>query len=168
MARLAETLIERIMQDISLVRLAESQGHQLKKRGKDYALNCPFHEDKTASLIITPKSNLWHCMGACNQGGSVIDWVMKSQGVSFRFACELLQKDLGLVLDSGTKATKQNTTIKLPLCGQTLAELLARDDIAHALLAGVQGSEVDVPITGSGSYVCVQLAGTGILSLAEV
>ena len=114
MARLAESVIERIKQEISLVRLAESQGHQLKKHGKDYALNCPFHEDKTASLIITPKSNLWHCMGACNQGGSVIDWVMNSQGVSFRFACELLQKDLGLVLDSGTKATKQNTTTKLP------------------------------------------------------
>ncbi len=114
MARLAETVIEQIKQEISLVRLAESQGHQLKKHGKDYALNCPFHEDKTASLIITPKSNLWHCMGACQQGGSVIDWVMKSQGVSFRFACELLQKDLGLVLDSGTKATKQNTTTKLP------------------------------------------------------
>lgn len=114
MARLAESVIEQIKQEISLVRLVESQGHQLKKHGKDYALNCPFHEDKTASLIITPKSNLWHCMGACNAGGSVIDWVMKSQGVSFRFACELLQQDLGLVLDAGTKATKQNTTTKLP------------------------------------------------------
>jgi len=114
MARLAESVIERIKQNISLVRLVESQGHQLKKHGKGYALNCPFHEDKTASLIITPKSNLWHCMGACNAGGSVIDWVMKTQGLSFRFACELLQKDLGLVLDSGTKATKQNTTTKLP------------------------------------------------------
>jgi DNA primase len=114
MARLAEAVIERIKQDISLVRLVESQGHGLKKHGKDYALNCPFHEDRTASLIITPKSNLWHCMGACQQGGSVIDWVMKTQGLSFRFACELLQKDLGLVLDAGTKATKQNTTTKLP------------------------------------------------------
>jgi len=89
MARLAESVIEQIKQEISLVRLVESQGHQLKKHGKDYALNCPFHEDKTASLIITPKSNLWHCMGACNAGGSVIDWVMKSQGVSFRFASTL-------------------------------------------------------------------------------
>ena len=34
--------------------------------------------------------------------------------MSFRFACELLQKDLGLVLEAGTKATKQNTTTKLP------------------------------------------------------
>ena len=63
MARLAEGVIEQIKQEVSLVRLVESQGHVLKRHGKDYALNCPFHEDKTASLIITPKSNLWHCMG---------------------------------------------------------------------------------------------------------
>ena len=41
MARLADEVIERINRDVSLVRLAESQGHQLKKYGKDYALSCP-------------------------------------------------------------------------------------------------------------------------------
>jgi len=97
-----------------VVRLVECQGHRLKKHGKDYALNCPFHEDRTASLIITPKTNLWYCLGACGVGGSVIDWVMKSQGVNCRFACELLQKDLGLVLEAGTKAIRQNTTTKVP------------------------------------------------------
>lgn len=47
MARLADEVIERIKRDVSLVRLAESQGYQLKKHGKDYALSCPFHEEKT-------------------------------------------------------------------------------------------------------------------------
>ncbi|MBK8186896.1 MAG: hypothetical protein IPK77_06420 [Cellvibrio sp.] len=32
--------------------------------------------------MITPKSNLFNCFG-CGAGGSVIDWVMKTQGVSF-------------------------------------------------------------------------------------
>lgn len=40
---------------------------------------------------------------------------MQTQGVSFHFACEILQKDLGLILDTGTKSTKQNTTTKLAL-----------------------------------------------------
>ncbi|WP_419616017.1 CHC2 zinc finger domain-containing protein, partial [Thiolapillus sp.] len=35
---------------------------------------------------------LWHCLGACNEGGDVIQWVMKRQGVSFRHAVELLNK----------------------------------------------------------------------------
>ena len=65
MARLAESVIKRIKRikrEFSLVRLVESQGHRLKKRGKDYALNCPFHEDRTASLLIT----LYFSIGKCS------------------------------------------------------------------------------------------------------
>jgi len=47
----------------------------------------------TPSLVISPKTNLWHCLGACNVGGSNIDWVMKTKGVSFRHAVELLRAD---------------------------------------------------------------------------
>lgn len=33
-------------------------------------------------LVVSPKTNLWHCPGACNVGGSTIDWVMRTKGVS--------------------------------------------------------------------------------------
>jgi len=49
---------------------------------------------KTPSLVITPKENLWHCLGACQAGGSVIDWVMRSEGFTFRHAIELLREGL--------------------------------------------------------------------------
>jgi DNA primase catalytic core len=94
MARIADEVIERIKTEVSLVRLAESQGYALVKQGKDFALCCPFHADKTPSCVITPKSNLFNCFG-CGAGGSVIDWVMKTQGVSFRHAVELLKNDIG-------------------------------------------------------------------------
>ena len=111
MPRLPEELIERIKKDIDLVQLIQSQGYQLKKNGKDYLLSCPWHDDKEASLVISPDTNLWHCMGACQTGGSVIDWVMKTQGVSFRLACEILQKDPSLI--NNTQTVKKNTTTKL-------------------------------------------------------
>ncbi len=112
MARLPDEVIQRIKAEVSLLRLVESQGYQLQKQGKDYAICCPFHEDKEPSCIITPKSNLFNCFG-CGAAGSVIDWVMKTQGVSFRFACEILQKDIAVVTESGTKTLKQNTKTKL-------------------------------------------------------
>jgi len=112
MARLSDDVIERIKREVSLVRLVESQGHELKKHGKDVAICCPFHQDDTASLVITPKTNLFHCFG-CGEAGSVIDWVMKTQGLSFRFACEVLQKDVSLVMDSGAGVIRDNTTTKL-------------------------------------------------------
>jgi DNA primase len=111
MARLAEEAIERIKTEVSLLRLAESQGCQVTKQGKDYAVCCPFHDEKTPSCIISPKSNLFNCFG-CGAAGSVIDWVMKTQGVSFRLACEILQKDVGIVTEA--KPVKRSTTKKLP------------------------------------------------------
>jgi DNA primase len=91
MARVANEVIERIKAEVSLVRLVEQQGYALVKQGKDLALCCPFHDDKTPSCVITPSSNLFHCFG-CDAGGTVIDWVMKTQSVSFRHALELLQE----------------------------------------------------------------------------
>jgi len=66
---------------------------QLKRHGTDLIGLCPFHDDHEPSLVITPDKNLWHCLGACQTGGTVIDWVMKAEGVSFRHAVELLRND---------------------------------------------------------------------------
>lgn len=113
MARIPDDQIEKLKQDVSLLRLIQSQGHQPKKQGKDWVMRCPFHDDKTPSLVISEGTNLWHCFGACGVGGSVIDWVMKTQGVSFRHACEILQNDVGLIAGS-VPMVKQTTAKKLP------------------------------------------------------
>ena len=72
MARFPDELLTRLKMDVSLVRLVESSGVGLKKHGKDYIGHCPFHDDKTPSLVISPESNLWHCLGACGEGGDNI------------------------------------------------------------------------------------------------
>ncbi|MBU2711906.1 CHC2 zinc finger domain-containing protein [Zooshikella harenae] len=132
MARLADDVISRIKQDVSLLRLVESQGHNVTKQGKDYVVCCPFHDEKTPSCIISPKTNLFNCFG-CGTGGSVIDWVMKTQSVSFRFACEMLQKDLGLVIESSTTAKTKNTTTKLtpPLAANADSQTALRQVIDY-------------------------------------
>jgi DNA primase len=93
MARIPEEDIERLKQEVSVQRLVEAQGIVLKRHGADLLGLCPFHDDHEPSLSVNPKKNLWHCLGACQTGGSVIDWVMKSRGVSFRHAVELLRND---------------------------------------------------------------------------
>lgn len=80
MARIPAAELERLKESISLVRLVESAGVELKAHGADRIGRCPFHDDKTPSLVVSPKKNLWHCLGACQTGGTVIDWVMKAQG----------------------------------------------------------------------------------------
>ncbi len=91
MARIPDTEIERLKNEVSVERLVEASGIELKRGGKDMLGRCPFHEDDTASLVVTPGKNLWHCFG-CGIGGGPIDWVMKRRGVSFRHAVELLRE----------------------------------------------------------------------------
>lgn len=86
--RIPDSVLERLKQDVSIERLAEARGVELKRHGADLIGRCAFHDDKTPSLVITPAKNLWHCLGACQAGGSVIDWVMRAEGVSFRHAVE--------------------------------------------------------------------------------
>ncbi|MEJ0037679.1 MAG: CHC2 zinc finger domain-containing protein [Gammaproteobacteria bacterium] len=93
MARIPDEVIERLKSEVSVQRLAESCGVSFTKHGADLIGRCPFHEDRTPSLVVTPAKNLWHCLGACQKGGTVIDWVMRAEGVSFRHAVELLQND---------------------------------------------------------------------------
>ena len=112
MTRLSDNDVNKLKSNVSLLRLAESQGHELKREGNDYVMCCPFHEEKTASMKITPEKNLFHCFG-CGAGGSVIDWVMKSQGVSFKHAVELLKSDTSLAADS--VVAKQSTVRKLSI-----------------------------------------------------
>src|ERR1700733_11511722 len=119
MARIPDYEIERLKKEISVARLAEARGIQLTRHGADLVGKCPFHEDRTPSLVITPAKNLWHCLGACQTGGTAIDWVMRAEGVSFRHAVELLQNDaLPLVAAASPNSTpppKQSTVKKLAM-----------------------------------------------------
>lgn len=93
MARIPDGELERLKSEVGVQRLVEDAGIELKRSGKDWLGCCPFHEDDTASLVVTPAKNLWHCFG-CGAAGGPIDWVMKTHGVSFRHAVELLREGL--------------------------------------------------------------------------
>jgi DNA primase len=112
MARIPDEVVERLKQEVSLERLVAARGVKLTRHGADRIGLCPFHDDHEPSLVISPKKNLWHCLGACQAGGTVIDWVMKAEGVSFRHAVELLRADVPV--DSSAPPVKTSTVRKLP------------------------------------------------------
>jgi DNA primase catalytic core len=113
MARIPESEIERLKQEISLERLVMTQGIELKRHGADLLGLCPFHDDREPSLVVSPKKNLWHCLGACQTGGSVIDWVIKTRGVSFRHAVELLNQQHPSLAAPLERIVRKDTTSKL-------------------------------------------------------
>jgi DNA primase len=110
MARIPKAEIERLKEAVPVARLVKASGIEPKKGGKDLLGRCPFHEDATASLVVTPAKILWHCFG-CGVGGGPIDWVMNRQEASFRHAVELLKADAGRA-ELGTPTPR--TRAKLP------------------------------------------------------
>jgi len=113
MGRIAEEEIERLKHEVSVERLAEARGIELKRHGADLIGLCPFHEDHSPSLVISPKKNLWNCLGACRRGGDVIEWVMRAEGVSFRHAVELLREE-HFPLAAASRPVKSSSVPKLP------------------------------------------------------
>jgi DNA primase catalytic core len=132
MARIPEREVERLKREVSVQRLAEARGIKLHRHGADLLGLCPFHDDRNPSLVITPAKNLWHCLGACNTGGTAIDWVMRANGISFRHAVELLREDHLPLVAEPIQPVKHGTVRKLP-------PPVARDADDRELLSQVVG-----------------------------
>lgn len=68
-----------------------------KKSGANYKATCPFHNEKTASLMISPQKQIWHCFG-CGEGGDVFGFVMRYENLEFREALQQLAQRAGVTL----------------------------------------------------------------------
>lgn len=58
---------------------------------------CPFHDEKTPSFNVNPSRNVYHCFG-CGEGGDVINFLMKMDGLGFSEAVERLADKYGVQL----------------------------------------------------------------------
>jgi hypothetical protein len=96
MARVPSEEIAKLEREVSLERLAAAKGVVLVSKGKDLVGLCPFCGAEGQTLVVSPTTNTWRCEAGCQAaGGRVLDWVMRAEGVSRRFAVELLRSDLG-------------------------------------------------------------------------
>ncbi len=54
----------------------------LKRAGRTFKALCPFHQEKTASFIVHPEKQIFHCFG-CSAGGNVFSFLMKYENLTF-------------------------------------------------------------------------------------
>jgi DNA primase len=69
----------------------------LKKAGSNLKANCPFHSEKTPSLMVSPERQTFKCFG-CGEGGDVITFIEKIEGLDFFNALKLLADRVGIQL----------------------------------------------------------------------
>ena len=58
---------------------------------------CPFHDEKTPSFNVNPARGTFHCFG-CQEGGDVISFLQKIDGLTFVESVERLAEKYGIVL----------------------------------------------------------------------
>lgn len=90
----SDEAINKIKEKIDIVHLIGDY-IPLKKAGKNYVSNCPFHKDDTPSFHVSPSLNIFHCFG-CGKSGDAITFVMEFEKVPFTEAVRILAERAGI------------------------------------------------------------------------
>jgi DNA primase len=91
---ISEELIRRIREQVDIVEVV-SQHLSLKRTGQNYTGLCPFHQEKTASFVVSPTRQIFHCFG-CGAGGNVYHFLMRIEGCTFPQAVRVLGERAGI------------------------------------------------------------------------
>ena len=67
----------------------------LQRKGGNLFGLCPFHNEKTPSFSVSPDKQIYHCFG-CKKGGSVINFIMEIENLTFPEAVRFLAKRANL------------------------------------------------------------------------
>lgn len=78
----------------------------LKKRGTNFLGNCPFHNEKTPSFIVSPHKGLFKCFG-CGKGGNALHFVMEHEQISFVEAIKFLGKKFHIPVEEAEVSPEQ-------------------------------------------------------------
>ena len=125
MGRFGEDKIEEVRQRADIVEVIGAHV-RLKRTGRNFVGLCPFHQEKTPSFSVNAERGFFHCFG-CNAGGSVFNFIMKIEGLTFPEAVRSLAQRYGIELpeeQSGGGLSKSERD-SMYLANQTAAEFFS-------------------------------------------
>ena len=79
---------------------------RLRRAGRNHVGLCPFHDEKTPSFSVNAERGFFHCFG-CGAGGTVFDFVMKTEGLTFAEVAERMGRSVDSVKNLWARALAQ-------------------------------------------------------------
>ena len=67
----------------------------VKRAGRNLKALCPFHSEKTPSLVLYPDNQSFYCFG-CGAGGDVISFIMRAENLDYPDAVRFLARRVGM------------------------------------------------------------------------
>jgi DNA primase len=144
--RFPQTFIDDLRRQADIVRVIQDYV-SLKKKGANWMACCPFHQEKTPSFSVNPAKDIFYCFG-CSKGGSVFNFVMEMERVSFPEAVKIVAEKTGvqmpvMVEDKKFETRKKEADEVIELNSWALewweAQLDAEDAEARAAREYIEG-----------------------------
>lgn len=98
--------IQEIKNNLDIVEVI-SNYIDVNQAGTNFKARCPFHNEKTASFMVSKEKQIFHCFG-CDKGGDVISFVQEYEGISFNEALKILADKANIVLPEYTGQRKED------------------------------------------------------------
>jgi DNA primase len=126
---------------------------QLQRSGRNFKGLCPFHSEKTASFMVSPERQSWHCFGACGTGGDIFSFIMRREGIEFGEALRVLATRAGVTLRERRPPEEERKRERIYAANEAAArwyhELLVESDAGKQAWEYVQGRGIDGPTAGA-------------------
>ncbi|MBP7216435.1 MAG: DNA primase [Candidatus Omnitrophica bacterium] len=142
--RIPENILDDILSRIDIVEVIGSF-IPLKRAGRTFKACCPFHHEKTASFMVSPDRQIFHCFG-CGKGGNAFKFLMEYERLEFPEAVEVLAKKAGVLLPEARREDQQTVSISTQL--YKINELATR--FYAQSLKSAQGTKVRAYLTQRG------------------
>jgi DNA primase len=116
-SRIPDETIRAIRERIDIVDLV-GRYITLKKAGRNYKGLCPFHDEKTPSFNVRPEHGTFHCFG-CGEGGSVFDFLIRHDNLTFPEAARALARDCGVEIPESSGQGDSGAAERLEAANET-------------------------------------------------
>lgn len=110
MGFIPEEIIAQVIERCDIVE-AISSYIPLKRTGRNFKANCPFHHEKTPSFSVNPEKQIFYCFG-CHVGGNVITFVMQQERIDFPEAVRMLAGKAGIVIPQSGSSDNETLSFK--------------------------------------------------------
>jgi DNA primase len=91
-----QSVIQEIIERVDLVDIIQPR-LSLKKHGKNFFAQCPFHNEKTASFSVNTEKQFYYCFG-CKASGNAVKFLMNYEQMEFMDALNQLASRAGMDL----------------------------------------------------------------------
>jgi len=144
---------------------------EVKKAGVNFKANCPFHDEKSPSFVISPQKQIYHCFG-CGAGGDAIKFVMEYEKLNYPEAIERLADQNNYTLNyTDNKNPQKKRSQLMEKLSQWYQSLLTTMPTATAYLSERGVSMASIEKFGIGyapeSFKTIQFIKSNQFSMAE-